>query len=141
VQFGVGLYTRVGWQPSRFLTDRAQAERAFQLAEQLGSVNAAAKELGTTWPSLREAFGATAWHARPQPPEAVRQRAIAAARQRNGQRAIPAFDPVLVALKPGAPYRNGLQLPRAMGPPATRVRCCGLGIGWRGGVRWSRKPS
>jgi hypothetical protein len=110
----------VGWQPSRFLTDRAQAERAFQLAEQLGSVNAAAKELGTTWPSLREAFGATAWHARPQPPEAVRQRAIAAARQRNGQRAIPAFDPVLVALKPGAPYRNGLQLPRAMGPPATR---------------------
>jgi hypothetical protein len=33
---------RVGWQPSRFLTDRAEAERAFALAEQLGSVNAAA---------------------------------------------------------------------------------------------------
>jgi hypothetical protein len=46
----------VGWQPSRFLADRAEAERAFQLAEQLGSVNAAAKELGTTWPSLRKAF-------------------------------------------------------------------------------------
>jgi hypothetical protein len=44
---------RLGWQPSRFLTDRGEAERAFQLAEQLGSVNAAAKELGTTWPSLR----------------------------------------------------------------------------------------
>jgi hypothetical protein len=26
------------------------------MAEQLGSVNAAAKELGTTWPSLRNAF-------------------------------------------------------------------------------------
>jgi len=25
----------VGWQPSRFLTNRAEAERAFQLAEQL----------------------------------------------------------------------------------------------------------
>jgi WhiB family redox-sensing transcriptional regulator len=47
---------RVGWQPSRFLTDRAEAERAFALAEQLGSVNAAATELGTTWPSLRKAF-------------------------------------------------------------------------------------
>jgi hypothetical protein len=47
---------RVGWQPSRFLADRAEAERAFQLAEQLGSVNAAAKELATTWPSLRKAF-------------------------------------------------------------------------------------
>jgi hypothetical protein len=29
---------------------------AFQLAEQLGSINAAAAELGTTWPSLRKAF-------------------------------------------------------------------------------------
>jgi hypothetical protein len=46
----------LGWQPSRFLTDRAEAERAFRLAEQLGSVNAAAQELGTTWPSLRKAF-------------------------------------------------------------------------------------
>jgi hypothetical protein len=26
----------VGWQPSRFLADRAEAERAFQLAERLG---------------------------------------------------------------------------------------------------------
>jgi hypothetical protein len=47
---------RVGWQPSRFLVDRGEAERAFALAEQLGSVNAAATELGTTWPSLRKAF-------------------------------------------------------------------------------------
>ena len=28
----------LGWQPSRFLTDRAEAECAFALAEQLGSV-------------------------------------------------------------------------------------------------------
>jgi hypothetical protein len=42
----------LGWQPSRFLADRAEAERAFALAEQLGSVNAAAQELDTTWPSL-----------------------------------------------------------------------------------------
>jgi hypothetical protein len=33
----------VGWQPSRFLADRAEAERAFQLAERLGSINAAAQ--------------------------------------------------------------------------------------------------
>jgi hypothetical protein len=46
---------RVGWQPSRFLADRAEAERAFALAERLGSVNAA-QELGTTWPLLRKAL-------------------------------------------------------------------------------------
>jgi hypothetical protein len=33
----------VGWQPSRFLPDRAEAERALQLTKQLGSINAAAK--------------------------------------------------------------------------------------------------
>jgi hypothetical protein len=32
------LERRVGWQPSRFLADHAEAERAFQLAERLGSV-------------------------------------------------------------------------------------------------------
>jgi hypothetical protein len=36
----------VGWQPSRFLADRGEAERAFPLAERLGSINAAV--LGTT---------------------------------------------------------------------------------------------
>jgi hypothetical protein len=54
--FAVGLRRPVGWQPSRFLADRAGAERAFALAEQLGSVNAAATQLGTTWPPLRKAF-------------------------------------------------------------------------------------
>ena len=47
---------QMGWQPSRCLADRADAERAFALAERLGSVNAAAAELGTTWPSQRKAF-------------------------------------------------------------------------------------
>jgi hypothetical protein len=92
----------VGWQPSRFLSDRAEAERAFQLAERLGSVNAAASELGTTWPSLRKAFGRHGLGMPARNPEAVRQRAIAAARQRSGQPATPSLDPVFVALNPGA---------------------------------------
>ena len=75
---------RVGWQPSRFLTDRGEAERAFQLAERLGSVNAAAAELGTTWPSLRKAFTRHGLGMPARNPEAVRQRAIDAARQRTG---------------------------------------------------------
>ena len=62
----------MGWQPSRFLTDRAEAERAFALAEQLGSVNAAAKELGTTWPSLRKAFTRHGLGMPARNPEAVR---------------------------------------------------------------------
>jgi hypothetical protein len=58
----------LGWQPSRFLADRAEAERAFALAERLGSVNAAAVELGTTWPSLRKAFPAAGRACRPATP-------------------------------------------------------------------------
>jgi hypothetical protein len=92
---------RVGWQPSRFLTDRAEAERAFQLAEHLGSVNAAATELGTTWPSLRKAFQRHGLGMPDRNPQAIRQRAIAAARQRSGQPATPALDPLFVALNPG----------------------------------------
>ena len=38
----------------------------------------------------------------PRNPEAVRQRAIAAARQRTGQPATPSLDPMFVALNPGA---------------------------------------
>jgi WhiB family transcriptional regulator, redox-sensing transcriptional regulator len=93
---------RVGWQPSRFLTDRAEAERAFQLAEQLGSVNAAATQLGTTWPSLRKAFTRHGLGMPARNPEAVRQRAIDAARQRTGRPATPSLDPVFAALNPGA---------------------------------------
>jgi hypothetical protein len=93
---------RVGWQPSRFLTDRAEAEHAFALAEQLGSINAAATELGTTWPSLRKAFTRHGLGMPAPNPEAVRQRAIAAASQRAGQPATPGLDPVFVVLNPGA---------------------------------------
>jgi hypothetical protein len=92
----------VGWQPSRFLTDRAEAERAYALAEQLGSVNAAADQLGTTWPSLRKAFGRHGLGMPTPNPEAVRQRAIATARQRRGQPVTPPLDPVFVALNPQA---------------------------------------
>jgi hypothetical protein len=92
----------LGPQPSRFLVDRGEAERAFALAEQLGSVNAAASQLGTTWPSLRKAFGRHGLDMAARNPEAVRQRAIAAARQRTGQPATPTLDPVFVALNPGA---------------------------------------
>jgi hypothetical protein len=93
---------RVGWQPSRFLADRAKAERAYALAEQLGSVNAAAAELGTSWPSLHKAFTRHGLGMPARNPEAVRQRAIAASRQRSGQPLSPTLDPVFVALNPGA---------------------------------------
>jgi hypothetical protein len=102
----------VGWQPSRFLTDRSEAERAFALAEQLGSVNAAAAELGTTWQSLRKAFTRRGLGMPARNPEAVRQRAIAAAdTRRPGPRDALPLDPVFVALNPG-------QLPAARGPKA-----------------------
>jgi hypothetical protein len=94
----------VGWQPSRFLADRGEAERAFALAEQLGSVNAAAQQLDTTWPSLRKAFIRHGLGMPARNPEAVRERTIAGARQRNGQPAPPAtppLDPVFVALNRG----------------------------------------
>ena len=76
----------LGWQPSRLLSDRTEAERAFALAEQLGSVNAAATQLGTTWPSLRKAFGRHGLGMPARNPQAVRQRAIAAASQRAARR-------------------------------------------------------
>jgi hypothetical protein len=112
------LERRVGWQPSRFLSDRAEAERAFQLAEHLGSVNAAAVQLGTTWPSLRKAFTRHGLGMPARNPEAVRQRAIDAARQRSGRPATPSLDPVFVALNHGElPVRA-----RSGGELAERVR-------------------
>jgi hypothetical protein len=101
----------VGWQPSRFLADRADAERAFALAERLGSLNAAAAKLGTTWPSLRKAFTRHGLGMPERNPEAVRQRAIAAASRRGGPPAAPPLDPVFVALNRG-------QLPARRGPAA-----------------------
>jgi WhiB family redox-sensing transcriptional regulator len=108
---------RHGWQPSRFLADRAEAERAFAMAERLGSVNAAAAELGTTWPSLRKAFTRHGLGMPARNPEAIRQRAIDAARQRS-RPATPSLDPVFVALNRGAiPIRA-----RSGGELAERVR-------------------
>jgi hypothetical protein len=92
----------VSWQPRRFLADRAEAQRAFQLAQELGSVNAAATKLGTTWPSLRKAFTRHGLGMPTRNPQAIRERAVAAARQRTGQPATPSLDPVFVALNPGA---------------------------------------
>ena len=107
-----------GRQPSRFLADRTEAERAFQLAERPGSVNAAAAELGTTWPSLRKAFQRHRLGMPARNPEAVRRRAIDAARRRSGQPATPSLDPVFVALNHGElPIRA-----RIGGELAERVR-------------------
>jgi hypothetical protein len=62
------------------------------LAERLGSVNAAAQQLGTTWPSLRKAFTRHSLGMPARNPEA--------ARQRSGQPATPTLDPAFVALNP-----------------------------------------
>jgi hypothetical protein len=108
----------LGWQPSRFLADRTEAERAFALAERLGSINAAAAQLGTTWPSLRKAFQRHGLGMPARNPQAVRQRAIDAARQHSGQPATPSLDPVFVALNHGElPVRA-----RSGGELAERVR-------------------
>jgi hypothetical protein len=108
----------LGWQPSRFLADRAEAERAFALAERLGSINAAAAQLGTTWPSLHKAFTRHGLGMPARNPQAVRQRAAEAAHQRTGRPATPSLDPLFVAL-------NHSQLPvraRSGGELAERVR-------------------
>ena len=55
-----------------------------------------------TWPSLRKAFTRHGLGMSARNPEAVRQRAIDAARQRGGQPATPNLDPVFVALNPCA---------------------------------------
>ncbi len=92
----------VGWQPSRILADRAEAERAFALAEQLGSVNAAATRLGTGWPSLRKAFQRHGLGIASRNPEAIRQRATAGGPLAHRPAGHPALDPVFVALNLGA---------------------------------------
>src|SRR4029453_17644500 len=118
--FAVGLRRPVGWQPSSFLTDRAEAERAFQLAEHLGSVNAAATELGTTWPSLRKAFQRHGLGMPTRNPEAVRQRAITAARPRSGPPPPP-------PPPPGKPSATAPSPPPASAaasrPPQPWIRC------------------
>jgi hypothetical protein len=118
----------LGWQPSRFLADRVEAERAFALAERLGSVNAAAAKLGTTWPSLRKAFTRHGLGMPARNPQAVRQRAMEAARQRRG-RPPPAWTrrswPSIAASCPSGPaqvgsWPSGCAAPRTMRPSAPR---------------------
>jgi hypothetical protein len=80
-------------------------------------VNAAAAELGTTWPSLRKAFTRHGLGVPARNPEAVRQRAAEGARQRSGRPATP-------ALTGGCGLNQG-QLPvraRSDGELAERVR-------------------
>jgi hypothetical protein len=121
-----------------FLADRAEAECAFALAERLGSINAAAAQLGTTWPWLRKAFTRHGLGMPSRNPEAVRQRATDAARRRSGRPATPSLDPVFVALNHGEiPVRA-----RSGGELAERVRRAEdyavLGAG--GGGAAQRKP-
>jgi hypothetical protein len=81
-------------------------------------VNAAAAELGTTWPSLRKAFQRHGLGMPARNPEAVRERVIEAARQRTGQPATPSLDPAFVVLNHGElPIRA-----RSGGELAERVR-------------------
>jgi hypothetical protein len=102
-EWGAGATaTRWAGNPAASSPTGAEAERAYALAEQLGSVNAAAQELGTTWPSLRKAFARHGLGMPARNPEAVRQRTIAAARQRTGRPVTPTLDPGFVALNPGA---------------------------------------
>jgi hypothetical protein len=136
----------VGWQPSRFLADRAEAERASALAEQLGSVNAAAAELGTPWPSLRKAFTRHGLGMPARNLEAVRQRAIAAARHRSGQPAPPAtppMDSMFVTLNRGqlpAPRdpqpEQGVRLRRALEIETLSYRTVALNQESRLAPRW-----
>jgi hypothetical protein len=66
----------VGWQPSCFLADQAEAKRALTLAERLGSVTAAAAELGTTGRCWANPSPATA-RACPRNPEAGQEHQLA----------------------------------------------------------------
>jgi hypothetical protein len=80
------------------------------LAERLGSIDAAAQQLGTTWPSLRKAFTRHGLGMPARNPQAVRQR--------SGQPATPGLDPVFVALDHGElPIRA-----RSSGELAERLR-------------------
>jgi WhiB family transcriptional regulator, redox-sensing transcriptional regulator len=111
---------KVGHQPSRFLADREQAERAFRLAEQLGSINAAAAELGTTWPSLRKAFQRHDLGMPTPNPAAVGQRksTVQLAQRGTKRPTAPELDPMFTQLNPGV-------VPRARGhtgTPAVRLR-------------------
>jgi hypothetical protein len=88
------------------LTDR-EAERAVRLAERLGASTPPQRSLASLDRRCARFSPATVLACRVGTPKAVRQRAIAAVRQRTSQPANPTLDPVFMALNPGAPYRPG----------------------------------
>jgi len=123
---------KAGHRPSRFLADRDQAERAFRLAEELGSINAASAQLGTTWPSLRKAFQRHEL-GMPQPnPAAVSQRKSTVQLARRGSRpqAAPELDPTFVQLNPsGVPPSRGPNVDRAVRlRRAEEIETLGFGV-------------
>jgi WhiB family transcriptional regulator, redox-sensing transcriptional regulator len=123
---------KVGHQPSRFLADRGEAERAFRLAEQLGSINAAAAQLGTTWPSLRKAFQRHQLGMPPSNPAAVNQRKSTVQLARLGGRrpTAPELDPVFVQLNPGTvpPARGHTDTPAVRLRRAEEIETLGFGV-------------
>jgi WhiB family transcriptional regulator, redox-sensing transcriptional regulator len=123
---------KVGYQPSRFLADRAEAERAFRLAEELGSINAAARELGTTWPSLRKAFQRHQLGTPTPNPAAISQRKGTAQLARRGTKrpTAPALNPMFAQLNPGAvpPARGHTATPGIRLRRAEEIEALGLGV-------------
>jgi hypothetical protein len=96
------------------------------LAERLGSVNAAASELSTTWLSLRKGFQRHGLGMPARNPEAVCQRAIQAAYQRGGRPAPPALD--------RSSWRS-TPVPSRPGTAGGRTVCVGpppAALGWGG---------
>jgi hypothetical protein len=111
---------------------------AFALAEQLGSVNAAAAELRTTWPSLRKAFARHGLGMRPatRRPSAAGHRRRPPA-QRPGRTAGPGLGDC--GAQPRRPASPPTACGRAVcvGPPRRGVRHLGR---QRGGRAEQREP-
>ena len=143
-QWGLAMpERRVGWQPSRFLTDRAEAERAFQLAEQLGSVNAAAHRAGHHLAVAAQGLRPPRpRHAHPQPrsrPPARHRRRPPAHRPAGH----PDPGPGVRGPQPRRPPRPRTVTGRAVpvGPPRRGVRHPGRQRGGRAEQRKPRPPA
>jgi hypothetical protein len=120
------------YPPSRFLADRGEAERAFRLAEQLGSINAAAAQLGTTWPSLRKAFQRHELGTPTPNPAAVNQRksTVQLARRGTKRPTAPELDPMFAQLNPGVvpPARGHTGTPAVRLRRAEEIETLGFGV-------------
>jgi hypothetical protein len=117
---------RVGWQPSRFRADRAEAERAFALAERLGNFNAAAATLGTPGRGYAKPSPATAWACPPATPR----------RSDGGRSGPPASAPASQSLHPG-PGVPGPQSPAPSWPEiGLRPSCLSGSAGMRRTPSW-----